>query len=41
MELVKIGLPSQFAQLVANMYENTKAVVRVFGKGVSKIFEQT
>ncbi|KAK2704888.1 hypothetical protein QYM36_017064 [Artemia franciscana] len=41
MELIKIGLPAQFAQLVANMYGSTKGVVRVFGKGVSRIFEQT
>ncbi|XP_065561293.1 uncharacterized protein LOC136027761 [Artemia franciscana] len=32
MELIKIGLPGHFAQLVANMYGSTKAVIRVFGK---------
>ena len=41
MELIKIGLPGHFAQLVANMYGSTKTVVRVFGKGVSRIFEET
>ena len=41
MEFNKIGLPGQFAQLVANIYGSKKAVVRVFGKGVSRIFEQT
>ncbi|KAK2722933.1 hypothetical protein QYM36_003203 [Artemia franciscana] len=41
MELIRIGLPGQFVQLVVNIYGSTKAVIRVFEKGVSRIFEQT